>query len=98
MGKALYVWGRLDFIMITIGLHKYSRDFYGFDTASFNTSSLFKMGDVIAILQIYSDPERLTDLPRTIQLENGEIRFEFQVCMAAKFMFSASANRFSRNN
>lgn len=67
--------------MITIGLHKYSRDSYGFGAVSFNTSSLFKMGDVIAILQIYSDPERLTDLPRTIQLENGEIRFEFQVSM-----------------
>lgn len=49
--------------MIVIGLHKYSRGFYGFDVASFNTSSLFKIRDVIAILQIYSDPEELTDLP-----------------------------------
>lgn len=84
--------------MITIGLHKYSRNSYGFGAVSFNTSSLFKMGDVIAILQIYSDPERLTDLSRTIQLENGEIRFEFQVSMAPEFMFSASANRFGRND
>lgn len=84
--------------MITIGLHKYSRDSYGCGAVSFNTSSLFKMGDVIAILQIYSDPERLPDLPRTIQLENGAIRFEFPVSMAPEFMFSASANRIGRND
>ena len=40
------------------------------------------MCDVITILQIHSDLERLSDVPTATQLETGEIGFEFQVCVA----------------
>lgn len=51
MGKGPRVWGRLDFIMIVVGLHKHSRDSYGLGTVSFSAFNLFRMGDVVAVLR-----------------------------------------------
>lgn len=75
-----------------VRLCKYSRDSCGFDVISFNTFNLFKMSAVTAVLQLYSGLERLTDLPKATQLENGMI---YQIgipglCMAPRYIFSVS--------
>ena len=50
------------------------------------------MSAVTAVLQLYSGLERLTDLPKATQLENGMI---YQIgipglCMAPRYVFSVS--------